>query len=95
MQSFEAIISFILVAGSVPGLKVACQVTVQVQPYCWILNYGMHIVQGKPQDRVAGGAEEFNAFFYSLVSTDTQVRQQHLYSGLLFGCNSLRICDHE
>jgi DNA excision repair protein ERCC-3 len=28
--------------------------------------------KGKPQDRVAGGAEEFNAFFYSLVSTDTQ-----------------------
>jgi len=23
---------------------------------------------------VAGGAEEFNAFFYSLVSTDTQAR---------------------
>jgi DNA excision repair protein ERCC-3 len=30
--------------------------------------------KGKPQDRVAGGAEEFNAFFYSLVSTDTQAR---------------------
>lgn len=58
-----------------------CQITVQVQRYCWILNCRMHIVQGKPQDRVAGGAEEFNAFFYSLVSTDTQVRQ---YSGLLF-----------
>lgn len=28
--------------------------------------------KGKPKDRVAGGAEEFNAFFYSLVSTDTQ-----------------------
>jgi DNA excision repair protein ERCC-3 len=28
-------------------------------------------VQGRPQDRVAGGAEEFNAFFYSLVSKDT------------------------
>ncbi|EPS67161.1 hypothetical protein M569_07617, partial [Genlisea aurea] len=27
---------------------------------------------GKPQDRVAGGKEEYNAFFYSLVSTDTQ-----------------------
>ena len=31
------------------------------------------IIQGKPKDRMAGGAEEFNAFFYSLVSTDTQV----------------------
>ncbi|KAL0447919.1 UNVERIFIED_CONTAM: General transcription and DNA repair factor IIH helicase subunit XPB1 [Sesamum latifolium] len=29
--------------------------------------------KGKPQDRVAGGKEEYNAFFYSLVSTDTQV----------------------
>ncbi|XP_073042859.1 general transcription and DNA repair factor IIH helicase/translocase subunit XPB1-like isoform X2 [Primulina eburnea] len=28
--------------------------------------------KGKPQDRVAGGKEEYNAFFYSLVSTDTQ-----------------------
>ncbi|KAI4364906.1 hypothetical protein MLD38_020937 [Melastoma candidum] len=28
--------------------------------------------KGKPQDRMAGGKEEFNAFFYSLVSTDTQ-----------------------
>ncbi|KAG0566665.1 hypothetical protein KC19_7G079900 [Ceratodon purpureus] len=28
--------------------------------------------KGKPKDRMAGGAEEFNAFFYSLVSTDTQ-----------------------
>eukprot|EP00850_Spirogloea_muscicola_P024056 SM000430S15903 [mRNA] locus=s430:21227:22889:+ [translate_table: standard] len=28
--------------------------------------------KGKPQDRQAGGAEEYNAFFYSLVSTDTQ-----------------------
>lgn len=28
--------------------------------------------KGKPKDRVTGGAEEFNAFFYSLVSTDTQ-----------------------
>ncbi|KAL3645669.1 General transcription and DNA repair factor IIH helicase subunit xpb1 [Castilleja foliolosa] len=27
--------------------------------------------KGKPQDRVAGGKEEYNAFFYSLVSTDT------------------------
>ncbi|XP_057789718.1 uncharacterized protein LOC131006582 isoform X12 [Salvia miltiorrhiza] len=27
----------------------------------------------KPQDTVAGGEEEYNAFFYSLVSTDTQV----------------------
>ncbi|KAL1569103.1 General transcription and DNA repair factor IIH helicase subunit xpb1, variant 2 [Salvia divinorum] len=27
---------------------------------------------GKPQDRVAGGKEKYNAFFYSLVSTDTQ-----------------------
>lgn len=29
--------------------------------------------QGKLQDRMAGGKEEYNAFFYSLVSTDTQV----------------------
>lgn len=29
--------------------------------------------QGRPQDRIAGGKEEYNAFFYSLVSTDTQV----------------------
>ncbi|KAL4329905.1 hypothetical protein AHAS_Ahas13G0346800 [Arachis hypogaea] len=28
---------------------------------------------GKPQDRMAGGKEEYDAFFYSLVSTDTQV----------------------
>ncbi|KAL6547858.1 General transcription and DNA repair factor IIH helicase subunit xpb1 [Orobanche hederae] len=28
--------------------------------------------KGKPQDRVAGGKEEYNVFFYSLVSTDTQ-----------------------
>ncbi|EFJ20433.1 hypothetical protein SELMODRAFT_109026 [Selaginella moellendorffii] len=28
--------------------------------------------KGKPKDRVKGGTEEFNAFFYSLVSTDTQ-----------------------
>lgn len=28
--------------------------------------------KGKPKDRAPGGAEEFNAFFYSLVSTDTQ-----------------------
>ncbi|KAL6536398.1 General transcription and DNA repair factor IIH helicase subunit xpb1 [Orobanche gracilis] len=28
--------------------------------------------KGKPQDRVVGGKEEYNAFFYSLVSTDTQ-----------------------
>lgn len=28
--------------------------------------------KGKLQDRLAGGAEEYNAFFYSLVSTDTQ-----------------------
>ncbi|KAK4422584.1 General transcription and DNA repair factor IIH helicase subunit XPB1 [Sesamum alatum] len=28
--------------------------------------------KGKPQDRVTGGKEEYNAFFYSLVSTDTQ-----------------------
>ncbi|CAI9774757.1 unnamed protein product [Fraxinus pennsylvanica] len=28
--------------------------------------------KGKPQDRIAGGKEEYNAFFYSLVSTDTQ-----------------------
>ncbi|KAJ7521765.1 hypothetical protein O6H91_19G067000 [Diphasiastrum complanatum] len=28
--------------------------------------------KGRPQDRIKGGAEEFNAFFYSLVSTDTQ-----------------------
>ncbi|XP_078160898.1 general transcription and DNA repair factor IIH helicase/translocase subunit XPB1-like [Carex rostrata] len=28
--------------------------------------------KGKPQDRMAGGKEEYNAFFYSLVSTDTQ-----------------------
>ncbi|KAL2517158.1 DNA repair helicase XPB1 [Abeliophyllum distichum] len=27
--------------------------------------------KGKPQDRIAGGKEEYNAFFYSLVSTDT------------------------
>ncbi|TVU35469.1 hypothetical protein EJB05_17360 [Eragrostis curvula] len=27
---------------------------------------------GKHQDRMAGGKEEYNAFFYSLVSTDTQ-----------------------
>ncbi|CAI9756348.1 unnamed protein product [Fraxinus pennsylvanica] len=27
---------------------------------------------GKPRDRIAGGKEEYNAFFYSLVSTDTQ-----------------------
>ena len=37
-------------------------------------HYNVHdIIQGKPKDRMAGGAEEFNAFFYSLVSTDTQV----------------------
>ncbi|CAI9094123.1 OLC1v1029812C1 [Oldenlandia corymbosa var. corymbosa] len=30
-------------------------------------------LQGKLQDRMAGGKEEYNAFFYSLVSTDTQV----------------------
>ncbi|KAK4389262.1 General transcription and DNA repair factor IIH helicase subunit XPB1 [Sesamum angolense] len=29
--------------------------------------------KGKHQDRMAGGKEEYNAFFYSLVSTDTQV----------------------
>ncbi|KAG5563298.1 hypothetical protein RHGRI_005893 [Rhododendron griersonianum] len=29
--------------------------------------------KGRIQDRVAGGKEEYNAFFYSLVSTDTQV----------------------
>ncbi|CAI9094124.1 OLC1v1029812C2 [Oldenlandia corymbosa var. corymbosa] len=29
--------------------------------------------KGKLQDRMAGGKEEYNAFFYSLVSTDTQV----------------------
>ncbi|KAF8696084.1 hypothetical protein HU200_036972 [Digitaria exilis] len=28
--------------------------------------------KGKHQDRMAGGKEEYNAFFYSLVSTDTQ-----------------------
>ncbi|EFJ20937.1 hypothetical protein SELMODRAFT_418040 [Selaginella moellendorffii] len=28
--------------------------------------------KGKPSDRVRGGSEEYNAFFYSLVSTDTQ-----------------------
>lgn len=28
--------------------------------------------KGKIQDRMAGGKEEYNAFFYSLVSTDTQ-----------------------
>ncbi|KAK7292960.1 hypothetical protein RJT34_15818 [Clitoria ternatea] len=28
--------------------------------------------EGKLQDRMAGGKEEYNAFFYSLVSTDTQ-----------------------
>ncbi|XP_057752935.1 general transcription and DNA repair factor IIH helicase subunit XPB1-like [Arachis stenosperma] len=28
--------------------------------------------KGKLQDRMAGGKEEYNAFFYSLVSTDTQ-----------------------
>lgn len=28
--------------------------------------------KGKHKDRMAGGTEEFNAFFYSLVSTDTQ-----------------------
>lgn len=28
--------------------------------------------KGRLQDRVAGGKEEYNAFFYSLVSTDTQ-----------------------
>ncbi|KAK4435380.1 General transcription and DNA repair factor IIH helicase subunit XPB1 [Sesamum alatum] len=28
--------------------------------------------KGKHQDRLAGGKEEYNAFFYSLVSTDTQ-----------------------
>ncbi|XP_068642462.1 general transcription and DNA repair factor IIH helicase/translocase subunit XPB1-like [Aristolochia californica] len=28
--------------------------------------------KGKLQDRLAGGKEEYNAFFYSLVSTDTQ-----------------------
>ncbi|XP_009790427.1 general transcription and DNA repair factor IIH helicase/translocase subunit XPB1 [Nicotiana tabacum] len=28
--------------------------------------------KGRHQDRVAGGKEEYNAFFYSLVSTDTQ-----------------------
>lgn len=33
----------------------------------------VHVIQGKHKDRMAGGAEEFNAFFYSLVSTDTQV----------------------
>ncbi|KAL0290963.1 UNVERIFIED_CONTAM: General transcription and DNA repair factor IIH helicase subunit XPB1 [Sesamum angustifolium] len=32
----------------------------------------LDMVLGKPQDRVAGGKEEYNAFFYSLVSTDTQ-----------------------
>ena len=31
------------------------------------------VKQGKLQDRMAGGKEEYNAFFYSLVSTDTQV----------------------
>lgn len=36
-----------------------------------VINF--HCFQGKPQDRVAGGKEEYNAFFYSLVSTDTQV----------------------
>ncbi|KAK4488301.1 hypothetical protein RD792_004057 [Penstemon davidsonii] len=30
--------------------------------------------KGKQEDRVTGGKEEYNAFFYSLVSTDTQVR---------------------
>jgi DNA excision repair protein ERCC-3 len=29
--------------------------------------------KGKLEDRMAGGKEEYNAFFYSLVSTDTQV----------------------
>ncbi|KAI4968770.1 hypothetical protein ZWY2020_046100 [Hordeum vulgare] len=29
--------------------------------------------RGKHQDRMAGGKEEYNDFFYSLVSTDTQV----------------------
>ncbi|MED6191469.1 General transcription and DNA repair factor IIH helicase subunit xpb1 [Stylosanthes scabra] len=29
--------------------------------------------KGKLQDRMAGGKEEYNAFFYSLVSTDTQM----------------------
>ncbi|KAF7139129.1 hypothetical protein RHSIM_Rhsim07G0088600 [Rhododendron simsii] len=29
--------------------------------------------EGHLQDRMAGGKEEYNAFFYSLVSTDTQV----------------------
>ncbi|XP_039045950.1 general transcription and DNA repair factor IIH helicase subunit XPB1-like [Hibiscus syriacus] len=29
--------------------------------------------KGKIKDRMAGGKEEYNAFFYSLVSTDTQV----------------------
>ena len=28
--------------------------------------------KGRKEDRVAGGSEEYNAFFYSLVSTDTQ-----------------------
>jgi len=35
--------------------------------------YDMFTLQGRLQDRMAGGKEEYNAFFYSLVSTDTQV----------------------
>ncbi|PNY06127.1 DNA repair helicase xpb1-like protein [Trifolium pratense] len=53
--------------------------------------------KGKLQDRMAGGKEEYNAFFYSLVSTDTQEmyystkRQQFLidqgYSFKVFSFN--------
>ncbi|KAL1569102.1 General transcription and DNA repair factor IIH helicase subunit xpb1 [Salvia divinorum] len=35
-------------------------------------NIKLFFNHGKPQDRVAGGKEKYNAFFYSLVSTDTQ-----------------------
>lgn len=53
--------------------------------------------KGKHKDRMAGGTEEFNAFFYSLVSTDTQEmyystkRQQFLidqgYSFKVLSCD--------
>ncbi|KAG2590927.1 hypothetical protein PVAP13_5NG455500 [Panicum virgatum] len=40
--------------------------------------------KGKHQDRMAGGKEEYNAFFYSLVSTDTQVSLTGLLISSLF-----------
>ncbi|KAE8818012.1 DNA repair helicase XPB2 [Hordeum vulgare] len=48
--------------------------------------------KGKHQDRMAGGKEEYNAFFYSLVSTDTQNFSRYSESFCHFGFSDKYIC---